>query len=260
MKPWKIFVGIALVFSCCENEDFYDDVKISALNTEQITDSINKAYNNNSTEELQSVLDYWNSELLPADAEMITDEKTQNVYAVFQEIYNPFNISRLSGNKQVSNLYNSIKYVIVQNKVMFDFSLNNTENTTCDSVIDFKPNISFEGAKTLYLAKEYETAIISFLGHEFNILSTNGLENVVQPSEESYARMQFLNNFLGIMPCQTAAYWFIETHPYISTIHFDAEMVNALVIFRLGNMFGEAMLENTDGDWKLVSSGLNAIR
>lgn len=255
-------IGILLVvFSCSKMDDDYYDEQLTEdeIQIEQIIDSLNQAYTANSSDKLVSFLDFWYSDVIPKERSDIESDIELNIYKIFKEIYNPFNIDLLGNHEWGSDMYEGLEYVIVQNKIFYDFNFNIENTTTTDSVIDFRPDVVFRDAKALYLTDKYNVAINTFLGSDFNQTVTSGANAPYVPVAESYSRLQFINQELAIIPGHWGNYWHIETHPYISSIHLDSDMLNARVNFRVGYMFGEAILQRSNSTWQLVSSDINAI-
>jgi hypothetical protein len=84
------------------------------------------------------------------------------------------------------------------------------------------------------------------------------MDKNLQPIDESYNRMVFFNSVLAILPDHKGG-WMLETHPYVSSMHFNRSMQKVVVNFRVGYMFGEAMLQKNNGLWELVSSVIQAV-
>jgi hypothetical protein len=241
-----------------DDEELYD-MEYEYLEVEQISDSLYNAYINNSDSKLKSFLDAWNIEIQPNNISEISDENTKNVYLIFKELFNPFNLEKLGTHEWGSTLYEGLEYIIVQNKIYYDFNFDNADISEADSIVDFRPDVSFRNVKTLYLTKNYELALNTFLGSDFCQTVSLEVNAPFVPVEESYNRMQFLNQELSILPSRSGSIWHIETHPYISTIHFDEKSEKAFVNFRLGYMFGEALMEKKNGAWEISSSIINSI-
>jgi hypothetical protein len=261
MRFLVFLIFAILAVSCSKSDDeVFDELVLHDLRQpNQIIDSLNSAYINNSVSDLKSLLNYWNSEVQPKITSEISEEDELNIYQIFIEIYNPFNIDILGNHEWGSGMYEGLEYIIVQNKVYYDFNFNNDIISEADSVTDFRPDVTFRNVKTLFLTDNYNNAINTFLGSDFNQTITTGFSAPYVPVAESYERSEFLNQELVIIPGHWGNYWNIETHPYISLIRFNSNKEKALVNFRIGYMFGEAIMQKSEDRWQLVSSSINAI-
>lgn len=266
MRIIIVLAILVLIVSCTKSDNEFEKVTIPSLECEKIIDSLMVAYNTQSNDKLKTILDNWNASVNGYALSELEDDKTRDVYEIFIEIYTPFDISRLGNHEWGGHMYEGFEYVIVQNKVFFDytyetskFTFESPEPEEIDTVTDFRPQVYFDNAKTLYLTEEYEVALNVFLDSDFFPFEAYDIEKPSLSWEESYKRLQFLITYLAIIPGHWGKYWHIETHPHILNIHFDAMMEKARVLFRVGYMFGTAELEKQNGDWVLISSVINMI-
>ena len=124
--------------------------------------------------------------------------------------------------------------------------------TTIDSAIDFRPPVHFEGKKVVYLTKKYEKLLNSFLG---NSHIDFGEEDIMQPAlplGNDRLKHGFINNAALIFYGHWGGYWQYETYPRAVEIIFNPEMNRAVVKFQYVYEGGEAILENQNGEWKVV--------
>jgi hypothetical protein len=257
----KVSIGylvLILFWTSCENTD--QPSEFSNENTsEEIYYDLMEAYNAQDHEKLIAFLDSWeqNNPCHPVDK--ILDETNRDIYEIFIILFTPFDIGRLGEHEWGSEMYKGIDYVIVQNKIFYDYAFDAESSERSDSVADFRPPVSFPGKTVLFLTENYHRALTDFLQNDFNPLGTGGIMNPASPSEESLKRYQFLSQELAIIPGHWGGYWHIETHPYIYTIHFNANITKAKAFFRVGYMFGEAELQKKDSTWELLFSSITMI-
>lgn len=256
MKKIILVALVVILTYACSKED---NITKSSPEADEIYDMLMAAYELNSSEKLKSLIDNWGNSVHPYQYSVLKNETERDIYKIFKEIYSPFNIDKLGWHEWGSSMYEGYDYIVVQNRVDYDFEYGTDAWPKPDSVTDFRPDIHFGGVTTLYLAKEYDIAINVFLGSEFNPLGTGGIMNPAVPSEESAARYNFLKQYLAIIPGHWGGYWHIETHPEVSRIRFDLERKRAKASFRVGYMFGDALLEKNDDKWDIVSSEINGI-
>lgn len=265
MKINVLLLFFALcIISACEKSQDDDDIDnkkktVPGLQPQEIIDSLNDAYTANSKVKLKRILDYWHLENQSINNSEIENGTVRNIYEVFQEFYTPLDIGRLGWHEWGSDIYKDVKYIIVQNKIYYDFGFDSDMDNLTDTIFDFRPDIAFDNVDILYLTLNYEIALNAFLGSEFYPLGTYGIMNPALPAEESYKRQQFLNQYLMIFHGHWGGYWHIETHPELYTLHFDKNMQKVNLSFRVGYMFGDAYLEKKNGKWELVSSAITAI-
>ena len=167
---------------------------------DQILAELEDVYKDSSLEQYKSILDDWNVESVPQSVKSLESSIEKNVYGIFQILYNPFDISSLGGHEW-GELYEGFDYIVVQNRINFNYSYEDENGwEELDSIIDFRPEISIPGKTILYLSANYHEALYNFLGLEFDPLGTGGIMNPAYPTEESYERLQFLQNYLAIIP------------------------------------------------------------
>lgn len=251
---------VLLIVFACEKSRTVDTLPFPEQHAQAITDHLEEAYTENSEAKLKDILEHWHQVNPGIRASEITNEKEKNIYEVFKAFYTPFNIGRLGQHEWGSDIYQGVQYIIIQNKIYYDFNYHPGANNVSDSIIDFRPDLTFNnGVKNLYLTLNYEIALNAFLGSDHYPLGTYGIMSPAVPDEESYKRQQFLNKYLMIFHGHWGGYWHLETHPEVSVMHFDTGMQKVKFSFRVVYMFGEAYLEKKDGRWELVSSDITMI-
>lgn len=228
---------------------------------DQILSELENAYTANSLEQYRAILDDWAAESVAKPDKSLGTAVEKDIYEIFQILYNPFDISRL-GEHEWGELYEGYDYVVVQNRVDFNYAYADEYEYDWeqkDSIMDFRPQLSFPGKTVLYLSANYHEALYNFLGIEFNPLGTGGIMNPAQPAGDSYERLQFLHNYLAVIPGHWGGYYHIETHPEVSIILFNKELTRAKASFRVGYMFGDAEFKKILGKWGIISSSITGI-
>lgn len=123
-----------------------------------------------------------------------------------------------------------------------------------DSAITFRPPVSFEGRKIVYLTDEYEKLLTSFLKDEHIDLGEN---NIMQPAfsiGESKRREKFINSKTHIIYGHWGGYWQYETYPKAFGIIFDEQLQRAVIHYRIVYGGGYAIMEKRDGKWTFVEA------
>jgi len=250
---------LSLVLSCEKSEVI--DVLLEEKEHSEILAALINAYEKNSADSLKLILDSWSRENQSKSSVSLIDDTHRDVYKIYQEFYTPLDLSRIGDSEWGPGIYQDVGYVIIQNHIFFDYNYDaevyNVEET--DTIWDFRPEITFDNVKTLYLTDNYAIAINEFLGTEFNPLGTGGVMNPASPTEESWVRWQFLNQFIYIVPGHWGGYWHIETHPEAHVIHFNPQRTKARLHFRLIYQGGEAEFQKSGNTWQMVSSKLTWI-
>lgn len=256
-----LIVATCITFSCEKAKDDIPEKRgtVPGLEPQAIIDSLTDAYSSGSEEKLRNILDYWHNENQNIKTSEIENDSIRDIYEIFQCFYTPLDIGRIGQHEWGSEVYKGVKYIIIQDKIYYDFEYDSYSENIVDSVCDFRPEFTFDNADVLYLSLNYEIALNAFLGSDYFPLGTFGIMNPALPSEESYKRQQFLNKYLRIFHGHWGGYWHIETHPEIWVMHFDKDMQKVRFGFRVVYMFGDAYLEKRNGKWELVSSEINAI-
>jgi len=240
----------------------------------QSIDDLQVAFTKKSDEKLLQFLDYWNTSIKTnEDSISFGSDLRKDVVEIYKRFYNPFELSKIGEGEWGDSLYTMIKYVIIQNRIDFvvlkEDSLENNENyifsqedssvLQMDSIVDFKPDITFPQTKTLYLTEDYKETLNKFLNRKHHPLGFRGIMNAARAKGSSLEKVRFLNKFLLIIHGHWGGYWYIETHPYVGRICFNKNLDFAKVYFRLVYEGGEAILKKENGKWQLLSSRLTWI-
>lgn len=233
-------------------------------------ENLENTYRKRSQKHLNQFLQKWQEVSVPTVNLDSLNELEKDVYTIFKDFYNPFNLGRIGDGEWGNELYAEIDYIIIQNKIFtYTYQIDNLNDINKknrdsivfkkDSIIDFRPDLKFENVKTLFLFSEYEKVINKFLGTKSNPL---GSGNIMSPSKAkglSEKRQKFLNKKLKIIHGHWGGYWHISTHPFVFSISFNSDRTIARVNFRLVYQGGEAIYKKQNGQWILEKSKLTWI-
>ncbi len=231
---------------------------------------LDKAYKNKSQKQYDIFLQKWYNESIPMTSLDSLSNLQKDVYEIFVDFYNPFNLKRVGAGESGDKLYSDIDYVIIQNSIFIHTYKTDSLNfhiladtdaliMSKDSVVNFRPELKFKQAKPLYLLPKYEVVINKFLGSENYPLGTGGIMNPSRARGESAKRLKFLNKKLSIIHGHWGGYWHIETHPKVFSIDFNNDRTIAKVNYRLVYQGGEANYIKQNGEWKLNNADLTWI-
>lgn len=257
MRSLVILILISVAVSCSQTEEEVEEVPPRIIETTQIVDSLTIAYSTNSIGKLNSFLTYWCDVTPGFPVETIENDTTRSIYQLYMAIYNPFRLSEITLDDLGLSIYTDLKYIVVQNKVYFDFNYGNMKISLRDSIVDFRPMVQFPKTRTLYLTKVFKNALNIFLDGSTSLSNNYNGDVLQQPDSEE--KIQFLSEALGIIPSHWGDYWHIETHPEISSIHFNGDLSAARVNFKIGYMIGEAFLTKSTDNWELIQSSVHII-
>jgi len=213
---------------------------------------LERAYKNNSKEELKVFFDNWSREITPITNEELStyNDTIQEAYKVFVDFYN-FNFSNLNilhpnDAKQYKNLYKNVNFLIVQNelkiyfvnKIHFEFPTQ--EGYLTDSITDFRPAIRRSGKTPLYLTKKYDETLNAFLGDGLVKLGKDG-------RDETSDKKEFLENYVKI----DVGHWYdwlLPAVPEVYTITFDKNMKYAIIFYRISSCTGGEIAIKKEGN------------
>jgi hypothetical protein len=258
MRKYTFILAVILFTASCEKQDEYIPLAGKEKPADVIVSQLTDAYEHNSVRKLKDILSEWEDENKARVLSGLENDIEKDIYKIFKIIYRPFNISSL-GWHEWGEMYEDVNYVIVQNQVFYNFAYGEDIYERTDTVKDFRPPLSFEGKTILYLTSNYHKAIYEFLQTEYAPLGTTGVMSPASPTGESRDRLEFLWNFLYILPGHWGGYYHIETHPEVEFIEFNTTANLARAYFRVGYMFGEAEFGKTNGEWEMFSSAITAI-
>lgn len=232
--------------------------------------NLENAYKNKSQSQYDQFIEHWRSESIPITSLDSLGKLQKDVYEIFINFYNPFNLQRIGTGEWGDKLYSDIDYVIIQNTIFIytykTDSLNfhvfaDTDSLVLskDSIMNFRPKIEFEQAKTLYLLPKYDLVINKFLGSKNFPLGAGGIMNPSRARGQSAKRLEFMNKKLNIIHGHWGGYWHIETHPEVFSVDFNNDRTIAKVNYRLVYQGGEATYIKENGKWTLKDAHLTWI-
>ena len=232
--------------------------------------NLEKAYKKKSQKQYSQFLQQWHKESIPITSFDSLSDPKKDVYQIYKDFYNPFNLNRIGTGEWGDKLYSGIDYVIVQNSIyIYTYktdSLNfhifdNTKSLVLskDSIINFRPELQFEHAKILFLLPKYESVINKFLGTKNYPLGTGGIMSPSRARGISARRLKFMNKKLKIIHGHWGGYWHIETHPKVYSIDFNKDRTIAKVNYRLVYQGGEAVYIKQNGEWQFKEAYLTWI-
>ena len=235
---------------------------------------LEKAYTEKSDQLYEEFLQSWNKDIQAVKTTDSLSDIEKDIYEIYIDFYNPFKLRRVGTGEWGAKLYADIEYVIVQNSIYaytYDLDNLNYDFTTRitgrldsliiakDSIMNFRPGVSFNKTPVLYLTPEYDTLINRFLGTEHYELGDGGIMNPARAKGESEKRVEFLNTKLEIIYGHWGGYWHIETHPYVFSIEFNKDRTLAKINYRLVYQGGEADYKKVNGKWVFAGARLTWI-
>lgn len=123
-----------------------------------------------------------------------------------------------------------------------------------DSIRNFRPRISCGSKKPLYFSSGYRKVLNDFLKNEHFDLGSGNIMTPARSMGESEQRQKFLEREIKIFYGHWGGYWQLLSYPVAYSIIFDSQMHYAKINFRMVYEGGEAILENQNGQWVLLSS------
>lgn len=218
---------------------------------QQELDNLNNAFNKKDHSLLDNFFVQWKKNVPSANT--VKDSMHQIANNLFSSFYDPIHLSKVSGYSTWDSLYNHAKYIAIQNELLIKIykadslkqqaSLNPDSLLKVISIKDFRPEIPSIDASVLYLTPGYDDILKKFLGKPTAI--------------ENKSKLQFLNSYLVIMQNGTTENWFIETHPYVTSISFNKKCSIAKIDFIIGNQSGAAYYIKENKEWRMIWSGLS---
>jgi len=165
------------------------------------------------------------------------------------------------------NVTDSLKYEDYKRTLMkdtSDYSLgftyyNSIDYIQEDSIMDFRPNLSFEKVDILYYKSKYTKILARFLKNKYHKLGFGGIMNPARAKGKSKSRLDWINTKVKIFQGHWGGYWQMTTYPRVNKILMDEERVTALINFRMVYEGGEALYKKIDNKWTLIESKLTWI-
>ena len=252
IKITSLFI-MCLFYSCTRNTNPFQSNEISQ------SDLLIKSYEENSVELLNEFFIRWQNEVTPIDVTNIESDTLKTLYDIFNEFYQPFNLS-FFGSEWGDSLYYGIKYIILQTSIsyvivdsIFSEPPYPDNYSNYIHIDNFYPNLSFDNAEYVFLTMEYDSLLLNFLGDR---------ESWDEPIEYDFERIhkqEFLNNLTKIIGGHWGFGWHIITHPLGQVIRINKAFTKARVSCRIIYEWGWADLEKKNGKWHMVDADLPLI-
>jgi len=238
------------------------------------TQLLSKAYQTKSIQLLDTFFRNWIIETKALSIESFNslNDKTKEVYNVFQVFYNPKDLDKIGGSECGNDLYKNAKYLVIQNQVIYEIgdSITVASNDTLnyinyittkdnsafptDTLKNFRPNINLDSSKTVVLTKDYDDLLNYFLGSKHTKLGIGNIMAPAKSSGESKKRQEFLEKFIKIFYGHWGSYWQLYSYPTVQKIRFDNSFTNAIVYYRMVYEGGEAYLKKINSKWTLIKA------
>ena len=240
------------------------------------------AFHEQSDEKLLEFFNNWADDVKSNEKEA-ANPYVAEAHKVFAAVYQPLHPEKLSFSG-FQKRYQDVPYFIVQGSL---WEISQAEKlpqkgfpygialpvTMLDSMVEFRPTVSFENKKIVYLTTGYQKLLDSILSErraDFNFYSDEQ-NDTIQDFDEWFAivwerESSFKNRMVSFL--EKAALidlphfdgsWQYVTYPTVERIVFDKKMRRAMVRFGFGNMGGEALLKKRNGTWTIVTAQWNWI-
>jgi hypothetical protein len=228
-------------------------LSVSAV-AQNLKAQLEQACNQQSQPLLVKFFENWNKEIPSiSNSELLSkDITTTDAYYIFNQLYDPLHLSKITGYTAYDSTYAKNKYAIVQNSLKISFlhidTLRQQSFEMIDSVektfeiADFKPQLLLENLKVVYYSSAYQKAINEFLG----------LNGVTKEKE-----FKFFNQLVNINNEAPGSLLKVVTHPYVECINFNRKQTMARVDFYLVNQKGTTYFIKENKKWKMIWSGLS---
>jgi hypothetical protein len=267
MKKTLQIISLILLINSCSHKIEFDSYK-AKYSSSQIKERIEKYYTTNLVDSLYRFLNEWHNSIPPVSVDFINQNDTmKNIYQIFTDLYQPFKF----GDYHVDNYFdNKNKYIIIQGYM--DYAVVSKDNyknllkvetkgypddTIYDKIktktlLSFRPKLSIDSIKYLYLTKEYRQALCDFLGTDHHELGEGDIMNTAFPKNETENRYKFVCPVLPIVYGHWGGYWHIETFPIIYKIVFDDSFQHAMIDFRssVGQTVMQYKVSKVHGQWE----------
>lgn len=257
------FILLLILTASCGRSIFMD---------KEVKDIINQldiAYESGKKEDIEKIFHDWNEKIvMDNEAKINQNDTIKEIYAVFKEIYKPFDLQKLGDwEGDVGDSLNiGFPYVIVQESI--SYVCLNTDSLSRSLILNYidvgdkiqavsfsfcPPLNNTDKSKILYANSKYIDALEEFLGNESIKV---GEENIMMPSLPkgiSKSKYEFLRKYIPINHGHWGG-WHITTHPKINKIYLNKKLDRAYVFFRVLYEGGEAELEKVEGKWEIKRS------
>lgn len=122
--------------------------------------------------------------------------------------------------------------------------------TLADSVLDFRPLVSFSGKRVLYLTTGYHEMLGTFVDNNVD----GDARPISKEAQERAQRAHFLSMMIPVEEYYCNRYWLFITGPYVNQIILDAHLQRAVVIYTGQHAGFETIMEKINGEWVILST------
>ena len=122
--------------------------------------------------------------------------------------------------------------------------------TLADSVLDFRPLVSFSGKRVLYLTTVYHEMLGTFVGNNVD----GDARPISKEAQERAQRAHFLSRMIPVEEYYRNRYWLFITGPYVNQIILDAHLQRAVIIYTGYHAGYETIMEKINGKWVILST------
>jgi hypothetical protein len=223
-----------------------------------LTEKLETAYTQKATDKLEKFFADWNSNVPPNSKEFIEQNDTiRALYGAFNAFYQPLDLLKLGDWEWRNELNSESKYVAVQNEISYmvtdSFEHFDWQSPGIREISDFRPPITIDSKKVLYLTLEYDSTLRQFLGSESTEAGEPNIMNPARPKGESEKRYQMIRPYIPVLHGHWNG-WHLNTHPSVSYILLNKNLTLAHFIFRVGYQGGEATLKKDGTGWTIKES------
>ena len=141
-----------------------------------------------------------------------------------------------------------------QRNVMRSYRFQWPEPTQFDTILHFRPQVSFHSPKTVVLTDEYDLLLSNFLGNDNYVLNTGVIVISDSSKKDGQKRENFLGTEIKVWYRTRTGHWQFLSVPYTASILFDNTFDNALVNYTLYGEGGYAYFKKIHGAWSLIEA------
>ena len=246
---------------------------------------LNEGFKNNDLTPLDQYLEAWRKKRGPVSESTLAKkpEVEREAYAIFQVFFIP---AKVSVNAKYAIVQDELRVTLVDDDLggVFakkgeylhsDAGLSTPEERLKKLPVisrltlqDFRPAVSREIPKVLYLSQPFLGEMLEFIVGEWkseslytelterywDVAHGNDPEDVKDATLMGRrSRLQYLNSKLNILPGHFGTGWHFETHPSIGRLYLSCDYRRAVVTFREGYGGGEAYIQKDGKDaWKVI--------
>lgn len=231
---------------------------------------LNDAYIHKSSQLLLQYLNEWADYSRPREADNMAGLERQ-VYTAYEAFYKYNYDSLLIKNE--SKAPPKRKYLLIQKSInvliantskfiYFDEEKRNVflKTTKSNRFENFKPFIKNDSLKTLYMADDYGTMLLSFFESQYDSNSRIKMWfGQTKNKQRIFDKVNFLREYLNIYPSHWGNYWIVENEPFVDFIVFDKSYTSALIKYRINWEIGECVLRKNGNVWEIKENKIVGI-